>query len=252
MGLDAYVYCRCLEDGLSPAPPVPVYMDEEDGLLPVDDADYDVLEEWLESACEHPGMRLVFERINNWAGVHVFQEALRRMGPEQFPTLLAEIPDANGGSTTAEASAMALEELEEFRRADAAWARPVLLDEKDELLSEYIASHGGLFMFAAGLQAGLSDEGLFFIQTEDGNRLFTSSEFTQEVELPRAKFQDAAMGLTFEGELVLKTPDPPVRYPSRLRVELRPKSSDEFGFTVDALTSVFSAAVSTRSRVYWW
>src|SRR5262245_25217307 len=113
-----------------------------------------VLEEWLDSACEHPGMRLVFERINNWAGVRVFQEALRRLGPEQFPTVLAEIPSANGGSTSAEAAALALDELERFRRADAAWARPVLLDETDEGLCEYVASYGGLFMFAAGLQAG--------------------------------------------------------------------------------------------------
>jgi hypothetical protein len=99
VGLDAHVLCRCLDDGLATLPPFPVKVDEEDRLVPDADVDFHAYLAWLGSAFEHPSLQLVSVGVSNWSGVRLFQEALRALGADEFPTLLAEIPDLSAVST---------------------------------------------------------------------------------------------------------------------------------------------------------
>src|SRR5262245_39087516 len=122
MGLDAFVRCRCWQDGL--AAPFPnthqVIVGDDGGLeldVPCDDAHkqvYDALDNWLNTGCPHRGMKLAREWISNWFGVSDFRAALIELGADRFPALLESIPSTNGGQTNSREAARCMAELERF------------------------------------------------------------------------------------------------------------------------------------------
>lgn len=102
MGLDAYVTCRCWQDG-KVTPPAPVVWDDElqwvgpaDGLTR---DEVDAVCDWRFSSCGHEEMEAVAERIGNWAGVNAFADFLERQPPGSCPELSREwdSPIGNGG-----------------------------------------------------------------------------------------------------------------------------------------------------------
>jgi hypothetical protein len=114
LGLDAYVPCNCLARGVAQPPPVEVGI--EGGVpYPLFDHDDTAFYAWRNSACAHPGMKVVDERVANWAGVRTLQDALRTVGAP-VATLLEHIPDANGGAVPAATAQVCLDELDAFRR----------------------------------------------------------------------------------------------------------------------------------------
>jgi len=121
MGLDATVMCNCYRDGLTSKPPVPrdwLEFDSEGHLNLEYDSDDHFLKfwRWMETCCTHPEMDAASERIANWSGYRLFQEALGKVGWDQFPVLGRELPRANGGKTDSSAAEAALGELMLFRR----------------------------------------------------------------------------------------------------------------------------------------
>src|SRR5947207_404641 len=106
MGLDATVSCNCWKLGLTKAPPFPRnYLEmDQDGYLNLR-PEFDNKEYWMsfwnwsQTCCEHEGMDYASERIANWSGYRLFQEALGQAGWEFFPVLGAELPNTNGGTT---------------------------------------------------------------------------------------------------------------------------------------------------------
>jgi hypothetical protein len=108
MGLDAFVSCRCWQDGLTTPPPVPreLIVYTEDGLdltIPYDGNEdlYRDLDNWVHSgACGHEKMDQASVHVSNWTGYRLFQEALKAAGWQHFPTLQAYLPQSNGGVAT--------------------------------------------------------------------------------------------------------------------------------------------------------
>lgn len=154
MGLDASVMCNCFRLGRTSEPPVPrewLYIDEDGyfGLRPEHDSDdlfYKVYE-WEQTCCQHPEMRYAWERISNWPGYRLFQQALGRVGRERFPVLAHELPQANGGQTAAPMAALALRGLDEFRMADDVGTNVCLVDTATgEVIQRWIAGYRGRFI----------------------------------------------------------------------------------------------------------
>ena len=89
MGLDAFVRCRCWEEGLPPVRPVPrgSIVVTEDGLelnLPHEGNEelcyrFDA---WVHQGCWHEGMEYAGEHIGNWSSCQQFQWALGVAGWE--------------------------------------------------------------------------------------------------------------------------------------------------------------------------
>lgn len=115
MGLDAYVTCRCWQDGLTPPAPMEVYWDEHDQCvypvepdLPIDDLiEMDIeFDRWCAAACPHDDMRADSERISNWAGVGRFSQFLAR-NRSLAPVLVTEWfrRQGNGGYVPPDLSA---------------------------------------------------------------------------------------------------------------------------------------------------
>ncbi len=121
MGLDAFVACRCYADGLTTSAPVPVAIDPETGdvdLVEWSREASDAFHEWQADACWHARQnedRLMLaadEWLSNWSGVGSFGSSLTMAARSLCPNLLGEWAHiTNGGTVSAELSAVMLEEL---------------------------------------------------------------------------------------------------------------------------------------------
>lgn len=131
VGLDAYVRCRCFEEGKVTEPPLPIddlYVSEEGNiesrLLDKErerldsrrfDARYgalsDALHDWQDSCCEHPNMEICNERVCNISGWVELRWLFEQLGPIT-PTLSEMLPHANGGQFPASRAESALRELD--------------------------------------------------------------------------------------------------------------------------------------------
>jgi hypothetical protein len=264
VGLDAFVRCRCWQDGFATPPGDPELVGvDEDGwlglLVPYEgnEAAHREFDEWLHGGCSHERMRYVDERVSNWGGYRMFQDALRHAGPSHFPTLFAELPESNGGQMSAEAAGRALGELDFFIHQAALGDDVVLVDEATgAVVMEYIAAYDGVMMLGPGYRAGVDPEGFFVLDpnTDPPLTLFRSTRFGQRVvDEDRVEFADRALA---ERPPVLVAM-PPVRgwdhqpEPSELRVEVRPRTAWAFGYILEPLNRLCQAAVTTGNPVVW-
>src|SRR5882724_3075068 len=168
MGLDAFVRCRCWEDGGYHPPPIPVgaISVDEDGILnatePCGDVEWRAVNAWKETACPHKDMEAASEHISNWGGYRIFQSALETAGWQHFPTLQAELPNANGGRMSAGAAARALAELTYFTEQAEIGTETVLLNEDtSSVVTTYIAAYDGETYLSLGRTAGVAPDGFF-------------------------------------------------------------------------------------------
>lgn len=266
MGLDAYVRCTCWEEGKTKPAPVKrehIIVDEETDELDLDlpweghQNDHAALQQWLENCCPHPNMRLVWQRISNWAGVRHLQAALRDLGDDAFPHLLAAIPNTNGGRTEPGESRLCIEELARFEQLAPFGRRTNLVDATSgALIQGYIADYGGVFAWLGreGLEFGVDPAG-FFITDSEGTEFFRAREFDQlPHEAAAYTFLDLESGTTFvspKGVSYLGPDGLRDIYPKRLKVVSVYDSPDNYKHEIDALRKVFEASVASGRPVVW-
>ncbi|XVQ12488.1 hypothetical protein ACQP1W_07995 [Spirillospora sp. CA-255316] len=267
MGLDAYVRCRCLQDGLTTEPPVPagLIVEDEAGYLDLsvpyegNEELYEAFDVWRErGACPHEDMEIASVRVSNWYGYRHFQQALRGAGCERFPVLCGELPDANGGQMPPESARRALAELDAFTGAAYLGADTWLVDaESGERLIESIESYEGVFVLdgTTGRRAGVDHRGFFVrdVTVEPHREEFRAVHFTQETAGEgRVRFRDLDSGT--ELTVPLAGPvhaDGQGRYPRHLRVDTVLARAADFSYIVESLREVFRASVETGNPVSW-
>ena len=267
MGLDAFVRCRCLQDGLTTEPPVPaeLIVEDEDGYLalslPYDGNEdkYAAFDQWRsERACPHKDMEIATVRVSNWGGYRHFQEALRSAGCERFPVLCNELPEANGGHMPSESARRALAELDLLTAEGRLGATTWLLDaDTGERLIQSIGAYGGVFVLDGhtGRRAGIDPKG-FFVQdvtTEPHREEFRAVHFTQErVGESCVRLRDLDSGTEATVRLIQPVrADKEGRYPRHLRVETVPSKAEDFAYIIEPLREVFRASVATGNPVTW-
>ncbi|MET7836284.1 hypothetical protein ABZS44_26080 [Micromonospora sediminicola] len=259
MGLDAFVYCRCWQDGLTtPCPVGPVGYDEEGRLtlLPTDGYDAaaeNVFYAWMaENACPHRHMELVSEGLANWTGVRMFQQALRAAGADRFPTLVAGLPDGNDGGLTVAQAATALVELDAFRESRIADETALVDEATGEVVMQYIEDYHGVFMHGSGWHAGVDPAGFFVVDTvaQPPSTLFRATRFTQRV-LPDGRVGlvgDDGTRATVAMRAVGEHGSPA---PERLAVRTGPRRADDYAYLVEPLRRLCAASVATGNPVMW-
>jgi hypothetical protein len=277
MGLDAFVSCRCWQDGVAAPPPVPreLITHGEDFQLCLslpyeghEDLHRD-FDEWvLHRACGHENMEQASVRVTNWAGYRLFQAALAAAGWDHLPTLRAYLPQCNGGSLPAEAAPRALAELEWFTSDADLGTHTYLLDaDTGERLDSYVPAYEGVFRWDGGQDkgVGVDPSGLFVLDTsaEPPREVFRSLRCSQEVIGVTPDGTGRLVRLTDAGTsrsvtVALSSPifgsggGPGLaRYPRRLQVTAMPWTGREFAGVVAALREVLQAAVETGNPVSW-
>ncbi|MFF0177430.1 hypothetical protein [Micromonospora profundi] len=256
MGLDAFVYCRCWQDGLATPCPIGPAGYDEDGYLALlqpwkgNQAAHDAFGTWLAEACPHELMEQASEHVSNWAGVRLFQQALRAAGAERFPTLATAMPDANGGSLPADRAAVALAELDAFAHTARIADEVELIDEATgRVLMQYVEVYHGVFMFGPAFQAGVDRDGFFVLDRADPPvTLFRATRFSQR-PLPGDRVEFTAGGRTVVAMRPVGEHGGPL--PERLAVRTRSRSGDDFAYIVEPLLRLCAASVATGNPVMW-
>jgi len=265
MGLDASVGCRCWRDGVTTLPPVPreLIVEDEDGYLDLavpDDADnsalHDAFARWhYDQACPHKRMEHTDLRISNWAGYRRFQHALSEQGWQHFPTLHAHLPQANGGLLPPQHADAALAELTLFAALGQPVDKTVLRDEDTgETLMVHIEAYQGTAIWSPKFRAGVDPQGFFVLDvtTDPPTETFRSMRFTQRVlDDGRAELTDERHTLILDRPIKSWSEGLPPA--ARLAVSTSPSEVEaEFGWILDALTTVLRAAISTGNPVRWY
>ncbi|ALG13072.1 hypothetical protein [Kibdelosporangium phytohabitans] len=250
MGLDAFVMCRCWQDGLTSTPPFPAewleVQDNEVNLVePHNTLENDIaVDTWRHDACAHTDMEAAAERLANWSHYRLFREALATVGWHHFPVLKAELPEANGGEMPASASAEALTELAHFDSQESVGTRTYLADEDTGVsVMVYVAAYRGETFVAPGLCAGMTPDGFFVI--ENDREVFNAKRFQQVID-------DKGTRLAADGQEVAWPFDlfgtPPAK---NLHITTRTLTPKDFEPITASLRKVCEVSVATGNPVAW-
>ncbi|MFC4912167.1 hypothetical protein [Actinomadura gamaensis] len=256
MGLDAFVLCRCWQDGRTSEPPVPPELVKADEYGPYveGDAGEPEFSVWKDgAACPHENMEAASERISNWGGYRCFQQAMEAAGWERFPVLREYLPESNGGTLPAERAREALGELASFRdRADVGRETVLLDEDTGTVLAANIRAYGGVFVWdgIAKRRVGVDERGLFVLDDAD-RELFRARRCTQRrVRAGRIRFRTED-GAETTLDLASAIGEQDGSYPARLTVVERPLGGSYFDYAVEPLRRVCEAAVETGNPVVW-
>jgi hypothetical protein len=282
MGMDATVMCRCLADGKVVLPRFAkrVIVDEEGFLgldLPPEEKTGLQMRfyQWMANACEHQRMIYVHAHVGNWTSYRSFQQALRKSGIQNFPVLQAELPNSNGGLTSAAAAEKMLSELDYFAQsAELGWATDLVDSATGDRLHEYIESYDGTFEYGAdGTDKGIDPHGFFILKRNKvgAAEIFRSMRFTQKIisnpvapNGPGVEFVDLESGSTVrcanpilrfvtwpDGGIQNENGQFNVQHPQELHLASRKVTAKDHEYVAGNLRKICEAAVETGNPIRW-
>jgi len=121
MGLDAWVCCNCIKEGLAPPHPFPDLLAFDETAEPILKSESEIsLDQWLKhdswyrNSCAHSG-RLIRKRLGNISLIRHLREVLQTLGATDFPVLWKRVvyDGTHGGDwIAAEDSKRLLEEVQ--------------------------------------------------------------------------------------------------------------------------------------------
>ncbi|NUT08081.1 MAG: hypothetical protein HOV76_31890 [Hamadaea sp.] len=283
MGIDGIILCDCFETDRALAPPFPLvrrgwYFTGAPGFEGQDDVRRDEVLEWERTACEHPYLHLVDNKLRR-------RELLEAMddhgGLAAFPAILAALPHGNDGDCLPpEEAARCLAELDRLNDLMAPSTMAAVVDaDRGTILfgasePEMVGfprrrqplSH--IRIYTDGTIHGLTPEpgtapttswlkpdAVVRVKHMDGTILFESHDFTQERSGDDWTFRDAATGATVRhsSPIAWPWPDnaPADEAPRRLRVETRPIDIAYCLKGVGRLRELFETSARTGRPIYW-
>lgn len=258
MGLDAFVRCRCYQDGLvSPPADLADHVDSDEEFfcldLPFDgyEEEHERFDDWVASGCEHPDMEYASEYLSNWGGYRLFQNALERAGWHHFPILQEYLPESNGGMLPADLATAALEELlvfqalprlgEDFRLVESA---------SGKVLTKGVDVYDGIFIWAEEREYGI-DRKTFFVRDRESKKvLFKSRDFTQKVVNGRALYRCCETGKSYADGIPLGLAEGD-HYPGGFHLEPFQHRPEDFHYVVEPLERILTASVEVDNPVCW-
>ena len=259
MGLDAFVPCRCWEEGRCKPPPkgYEIIRDPEEGVLDAvnyrdPDLHWEELADWRYSSCEHDEGMYASERISSWGGLRGFTDELARL-EDRFPVLLSEIPFVNGGSTSPESARVALQELATFERSELGLFVRLFGVPSGELITDRIESHDGVFVFGGKCDHdfGLDDCALYIRSRETHEVVFRSKRFTRSSVGEETLFTDIESGRGCQVPINMLGGAFELPPPSELKVVAGRQIPSDYEFITSALRRIFAASVRVGLPVYW-
>jgi len=284
MSVGAYVNCACYRRGKTAPFPLAEWKSrfrfDVEGVLGLDlpyegyEREHDMIQQWMQSACEHEDMEVISKQISNWTGYLAFLQSLTQIGWRFFPTLQQELPRDNSGFTSAPHALKIIRELDIFTRLVKHTRNAFLINTVDErIIQEYMVATKGVFVLnqAGGYRMGIDPKG-FFIEHQSSDdadhwiEKFRAKRFEQRVfkrdetgkplhvefycAETEARFATDIPLIQYEtmgaGKLLLP------QYPSAMHVELRQMDAFHFAYILDPLRRVCHESVCTGNPIVWF
>ncbi len=184
MGLDAFVRCRCFEEGKLKPGPIPLedlYIDDEDHICSkfldqkleelgselfwdrYGDLESD-FRNWIDSACEHEYGEICSERVGNFCGLLTIYAVLSSdEGESKYPLLNTMLPDSNDGLYPVEKAQPTLEELDRFIEEHSKIQGYQLIDEETHKVISSCAIDDSFCMYSdRNIDYGFAEDKMYF------------------------------------------------------------------------------------------
>lgn len=186
MGLDAFVRCRCFEEGKLKPGPIPfedLYIDDEDYISSkfldqkrkelsseqfrerYGDLESDFFD-WMHSACEHKYGEICSESVGNFCGVlNIYAALSSDEGESKYPLLNNMLPNSNNDLYPVEKAQPTLDELDRFIEEHSKIPGYQLIDEETHKVLFSCAVDDGFCMYSDGnIDYGFTEDKLYFYQ----------------------------------------------------------------------------------------
>jgi hypothetical protein len=201
--------------------------------------------------------------VSSWKGYSAFVDALEQIGASHFPTIIAQLPDGDEGTTTPENAARMRDELQYFLQQQDQVQQVVLVDTErgvDISMGSQI-SGGALSMDrVSGYDLGFDEDGFFVRDRWEMNRdLFRAKRVQQHLLHPEThtvEYEDLDTGQRFRcnvpfGKPVTGEDGVPRMLLQHFQVEIRPAAPNRFAYIVDPLMRVFETSINEQIPITW-
>lgn len=262
MGLDAFVRCRCFEEGKLKPGPIPLedfYIDDEDHICSkfldqkleelgsdlfwerYGDLESDFLD-WIDNACEHEYGEICSESVGNFCGVlNIYADLSSDEGESKYPLLNNMLPSINDGLYPVEKAQPTLNELDRFMEEHAKVQGYRLIDEEKHKVIFSRAFDDGFCMYCDGnINYGFAKDKMYFHQ----NKLSQSYQTDHFYQIPADDYKQT--------QKVVVYCDDPNNCESNFRMTLRGPIDIKLGNSVLRSFSVQKATLDFKETSHFW
>lgn len=283
MGLDAFVRCRCFEEGKLKPGPIPfedLYIDDEDYISSkfldqkrkelsseqfrerYGDLESDFLD-WIDSACEHEYGEICSERVGNFCGLLSIDAVLSSdEGESKYPLLNNMLPDGNGGLYPVEKAQPTLDELDRFIEEHAKVQGYQLIDEETHKVIFSRAFDDGFCMYCDdNINYGFAKDKMYFHQ----NKLSQSYQTDHFYQIPDDDYKqtqkvvvycddpnncESNFRMTLRGPIDIKLDNSVLRSFSVQKATLDFKETSHF-WRLNKIRNLLIASIETKHPIIW-
>ena len=283
MGLDAFVRCRCFEEGKLKPGPIPfedLYIDDEDYISSkfldqkrkelsselfrerYGDLESDFLD-WVDNACEHEYGEICSERVGNFCGLLSIDAVLSSdEGESKYPLLNNMLPDGNGGLYPVEKAQPTLDELDRFIEEHSKIQGYQLIDEETHKVIFSCAIDDGFCMYCDGnINYGFAKDKMYFHQ----NKLSQSYQTDHFYQIPADDYKqtqkvvvycddpnncESNFRMTLRGPIDIKLDNSVLRSFSVQKATLDFKETSHF-WRLNKIRNLLIASIETKHPIIW-
>ena len=283
MGLDAFVRCRCFEEGKLKPGPIPfedLYIDDEDYIsskfldqkleeLGSDlfcerygDLESDFLD-WIDNACEHEYGEICSESVGNFCGVlNIYADLSSDEGESKYPLLNNMLPSINDGLYPVEKAQPTLDELDRFIEEHAKIQGYQLIDEETHKVISSCAVDDDFCMYCDGnINYGFAKDKMYFHQ----NKLSQSYQTDHFYQIPADDYKqtqkvvvyyddpnncESNFRMTLRGPIDIKLDNSVLRSFSVQKATLDFKETSHF-WRLNKIRNLLIASIETKHPIIW-
>ncbi len=283
MGLDAFVRCRCFEEGKLKPGPIPfedLYIDDEDYISSkfldqkrkelsseqfrerYGDLESDFLD-WIDNACEHKYGEICSESVGNFCGVlNIYAALSSDEGESKYPLLNNMLPNSNNDLYPVEKAQPTLDELDRFIEEHAKVQGYQLIDEETHKVIFSRAFDDGFCMYCDGyINYGFAKDKMYFDQNKLSQHFYADHfyqipaddyEQTQKVVVYCDDSNDCESNfrMTLRGPIDIKLDNSVLRSFSVQKTTLDFKETSHF-WRLNKIRKLLVASIETKHPIVW-
>ena len=283
MGLDAFVRCKCFEEGKLKPGPIPfedLYIDDEDHICSkfldqkreelsfelfwerYGDLECDFLD-WTHSACEHKNGAICSESVGYFCGIFSIDAVLSSdKGESKYPLLNNMFPNSNDCLYPVEKAQPTLDELDRFIEEHSKIQGYQLIDEETHKIIFSRAIDDGFWMYGNGnINYGFAKDKMYFYQNKPSQHFYADHfyqipaddyEQTQKVVVycEDSNNCESNFRMTLRGPIDIKLDNSVLRSFSVQKTTLDFKETDHFR-RLNKIRNLLVASIETKHPIYW-